>query len=145
MPIKINIPIPPKAQQRVRHAVRGKHAMAYKSKSQQAAEDTFNAFLLSQRPPKPLTGALKLTVRAYMPIPKSKPKWWRESARLGRIVPTTKPDLDNLMKFAKDCFTQMNVWADDKQVVEYGEGTGKYYSDEPRWEIEISEVDNAIR
>jgi Holliday junction resolvase RusA-like endonuclease len=49
----------------------------------------------------------------------------------------TKPDLDNLLKQIKDCLTQMQFWTDDKLVVGYLPGVGKYYSDRPRWEIEI--------
>ena len=72
-----------------------------------------------------------------MPIPKSKPKKWQSDAREGKYRPTTKPDMDNLLKHLKDCLTQMRYWEDDKQVVEYLAGTGKYYSDQPRWEIVI--------
>ena len=143
--MKITIPIIPKAQMRARHAVRGKHAMAYKAVAQRRAEETINAYLLPHIPKKPLSGPVCLTVKAFLPIPKSKPKWWKESAALGRIVPTTKPDLDNLMKNVKDCLTDMRFWTDDKVVVSYGEGTGKYYSDQPRWEIKIVEVENESR
>jgi len=139
--MKLTIPIIPKAQQRARHAVRGKHAMAYKAGSQRRAEETIKAYLLPYVPKKPLTGAICLSVMVFLPIPKSKPKWWKENAAAGRIVPTTKPDLDNLIKNIKDCLTDMRFWTDDRLVVKYGPGTGKYYSDDPRWEIEIEEVE----
>jgi len=35
-------------------------------------------------------------------------------------------------------------WQDDKQVVEYLPGTGKYYGDPARWEIEIETMDQAV-
>ncbi len=43
----------------------------------------------------------------------------------------------NLLKQIKDCLTDMRFWGDDKQVVGYLPHTGKYYSDRPRWEVEI--------
>ena len=54
--------------------------------------------------------------------------------------PTTKPDLDNLLKQFKDCAKGI-FWEDDKQVVEYLPGTGKYYGSPARWEIVIEGVD----
>jgi Holliday junction resolvase RusA-like endonuclease len=135
--IKIVIPIEPKAQMRARHAVRGKHAMAYKCKEQREAEDVLKVFLMRNQPQLPFSGPLSFGVRAYLPIPKSKAKKWQSDARAGRCRPTTKPDMDNLLKHLKDCLTQMRYWEDDKQVVEYMAGTGKYYSDQPRWEVEI--------
>ena len=84
-----------------------------------------------------MIGPVFLGVRAYLPIPSSKPKKWKASALAGEIRPTIKPDLDNLLKHLKDCLTTMRFWEDDRQVVEYLPGTGKYYSDSPRWEIEI--------
>ena len=58
-----------------------------------------------------LTEALEVTIRAYVDIPKSKPKAFRAAALAGKIRPTTKPDADN---FAK-CVDALNrvVWVDD--------------------------------
>ena len=39
--------------------------------------------------------------------------------------------------------SQMRYWTDDAMVVEYLPGTGKYYSDSPRWEIEILPMEAA--
>ncbi|WP_051294907.1 RusA family crossover junction endodeoxyribonuclease [Maridesulfovibrio bastinii] len=135
--MKFTVPIEPKAQMRARHAVRGRHAMAYKDKKQEQAEDTLNTFLIQSRPDEPMIGPLMLRVKAYLPIPKSKTKKFKAGALAGKIRPTVKPDMDNLLKMIKDCMTQMRYWEDDKQVVEYLPGTGKYYSDRPRWEIEL--------
>jgi Holliday junction resolvase RusA-like endonuclease len=94
--------------------------------------------MYEHRPLEPLQGPLLLGVRAYLPIPKSKPKKWQAAAQAGEIRPISKPDTDNLIKQIKDCANRA-MWGDDCQVVEYLPGTGKYYDDGggTRWEIEI--------
>ena len=116
----------------------------YKSKSQRSKEETIKACLLEHKPCQPMRGQLLLGVRVYFAIPKSKPAWFdgtnkefQEFARAGFIRHQVKPDLDNAVKQIKDCLSQMRFWEDDKLVVGYLPGIGKYYSDNPRWEIEI--------
>ncbi len=73
-------------------------------------------------------------------------KWGMENPTVmvaGKIRPTTKPDLDNCIKNLKDVCKGV-FWQDDKQVVEYLPGTGKYYGDPARWEIEIETMDQAV-
>lgn len=65
-----------------------------------------------------------------MPIPKSMSKKQREAT----IYHIKRPDLDNLVKFVKDCLNGL-AWRDDSQVSELF--AGKVYSDEPRTEIWI--------
>ena len=135
------IPIVPTAQMRARACVRGfgakAHASTYKDTAQEDREQTIRAFLAQHVPAVPFDGPVELGVRAYLPIPASKSQRWRAEAAAGRIRPVVKPDLDNLVKQVKDCLTQMLYWTDDKIVVGYLPGVGKYYSDRPRWEIEI--------
>lgn len=138
--MEFSIPVPPVGQMRARHSVRNGFSVTHKAKEQASREMTLKAFLIRERPEKPLEGPLRLGVCAYMPIPASKPKKWREQARAHVIRPTTKPDLDNMLKHLKDCLTQMGFWKDDKQVVEYAAGTGKYYSESPRWHVWIEEI-----
>lgn len=138
--LKITVPIVPKAQARDRIGVVNGRAMSYKSKDQKSAEQTLSTFLLRHIPSRPIDGPVMIGVRAYLPIPKSMPKYKRAMISSGDLRPLTKPDLDNLIKQVKDVMTQMRFWGDDKQVVGYLEGTGKYYSDNPRWEIEIREA-----
>lgn len=140
--IHIVIPIIPTAQARPRFANRGGFIKAYKSKDQEANERTLETFLMEHQPDEPLNGPLWLGVRAYLPMPSSKSKKWRESAKYGEIRPVVKPDLDNLIKNLKDCMTRMRYWVDDKQIVGYLEGTGKYYDDGAgtRWVVEIRQT-----
>jgi len=148
--MKLTIPITPKAQMRARsRAVRAKDgrmiAMTYKDKKQADNEETLKGYLIAllfQNKLKPVReGPVLLGVKAYVPIPRSMPKYKRALALEGKLRPTTKPDLDNLIKHLKDCANEI-LWSDDKQVVGYLDGTGKYYDDGQgsRWEVEIVAV-----
>ncbi len=57
----------------------------------------------------PLDGPAKLTVRFYLPRPKSAPKRVTEPAK--------RPDLDKLLRAVCDALTAAGVWRDDDQVV----------------------------
>jgi Holliday junction resolvase RusA-like endonuclease len=142
--ISLTIPIIPKAQMRARHGrTKGGFSVTYKADVQRQAEQNIISFLAPYRPAAPLEGPLRFKVRAYLPIPASWSGKKTDAARSGFILPTGKPDLDNLIKNIKDCLTALHYWHDDRQVVEYLSGTGKYYDDGqgPRWEIEIVTID----
>lgn len=131
------LPIIPTAQARARHSSSGGFSRTYKAKSQVENEDTIKTFLLPHVPEKPMTGAVSLYFIAYMPIPKSASKKWKETAKTENVFHTKKPDLDNLAKNLKDCMTHMRFWCDDKQV-SYMK-CSKVYSENPRWEVEYRE------
>jgi Holliday junction resolvase RusA-like endonuclease len=63
-----------------------------------------------------------------MPIPRSTSKKRAASMQDGKIHHTKKPDLDNLVKFLKDCCNGV-VWVDDAQVVSVQ--SDKVYSSNP--------------
>ena len=65
----------------------------------------------------PLEGALSLVLIIFVDIPESWPKKRREAALAGTIRPTTKPDLDNIVKLLGDALNGI-CWVDDKQIVE---------------------------
>ena len=136
--ISFTIPIVPVGQRRARACVRGRHAAVYKDKVQELAENVLMTCLAACRPKEPLRGSLRLTIRAFLPVPASKPKRWKAQALNGFIGPTTKPDLDNMVKHLCDCLTQMRFFEDDRQIVQLD--AVKMYSAEPRWEVEITEV-----
>lgn len=142
--MKITIPIIPKAQMRARHGrAKSGFSVTYKADAQRRSEAELISLLEQHRPEgHPLEGPVFLLVKAFLPIPASWPQKKRAGATMGQIRPTSKPDLDNLVKNLKDCLTSLSFWQDDKQVVEYLPGTGKYYDDGqgPRWEIEIKEM-----
>ena len=55
-------------------------------------------------------GAVRVHMRFYLPRPKSAPK---------RVTyPTTRPDVDKLVRGCFDALSDAGVWRDDSQVVE---------------------------
>ena len=150
--MKITLPIIPTPQARPRFCNRPGtgFAKAYKGGAQQQAEWSIEGLLFQHRPASPLEGPLALGVKAYLPIPRSWSKKKKAEAQSGILCHTSKPDLDNLIKQIKDCLTRMNFWRDDRQVMQYLPGTGKYYDDGhgPRWEIEIrpgSDIEESLK
>lgn len=112
-------------------------ASQHKDPEQARHEEQLMQILERHAPAVPLSGALLLGVRAYLPIPESKPEWWKQAANSGYIRPTPKPDFDNFLKNITDCLTQTGFWNDDAQVVGMTAWNGKYYSVKPRWVVEI--------
>lgn len=139
MRIEIVVPIEPKAQKRARHGVVNGRAIAYTDSKQRTEASKLHALLYEHRPSTPWDGPVILGVKAYLPIPASKAGKWKVAAESGAIRPTTRPDLDNLLKMLKDVMSGI-FWKDDRQVVEYLPGTGKYYGRIPRWEIVVESL-----
>jgi Holliday junction resolvase RusA-like endonuclease len=138
--MKFTIVLPPKGQMRARGRAfisNGKACAGnpHKDNRQLLEEEKLLALLYDQRPEKPIEEAISLGIKAFLPIPK-KTKRFQAAALAGEVRPTTKPDLDNMIKHFKDVCKGV-FWVDDKQIVEYLPGTGKYYGDPARWEIEI--------
>lgn len=83
---------------------------------------------------KPLEGALTVNMDIYRQIPKSTSKKRRKLKNDKEIRPIVKPDIDNYTKGILDSLNGI-VWKDDSQVVSLV--ANKYYSDNPRVEIEV--------
>lgn len=140
--IRFTVPIEPVGQKRARHRIvkSGSRVFSttYTDKDQRTQKEKFLALAYEHRPDVPFDNALLLGVKAFLPVPKSKSKKFREAALAGEIRPTKKPDMDNIVKHVKDCLNGV-FWTDDKLVVGYLD-TGKYYSEFGRYEIEIEEL-----
>jgi len=65
----------------------------------------------------PMDGPVELVVSARMRIPASWSRKRQQAAGTGAIVPTARPDLDNIVKAIKDGCNGI-LWRDDSQVVE---------------------------
>lgn len=81
----------------------------------------------------PIEGPLFVEILAVFDIPLS---WGVNKKRLalgGKIFPTSKPDIDNIMK----CIDALNniVWKDDSQIV--SSKIDKRYGKSPRLEISV--------
>lgn len=85
-----------------------------------------------------LTGEISASITAYYPIPNSAGKKRTQAMRAGQERPTKKPDADNVAKIVLDSLNAL-AYPDDSAVVELR--VMKFYSDTPRVEVEISEID----
>ena len=77
---------------------------------------------------------LDMRIIAYYSIPKSVSKKKKTMMLEGKIRPTKKPDMDNVMKVIADSLNQV-AYKDDTQIVDAQ--CRKFYSDTPRVEIII--------
>lgn len=84
---------------------------------------------------KPTKKPIAITILSFYEIPKSWPKWKRNAALEGDIVPTSKPDVDNIEKAIFDALNNV-AYCDDAQIVNVN-GHVKRYSNEPRVEVSI--------
>lgn len=84
-----------------------------------------------------LEGALRVSLQFFLPIPKSFSKKRRAACDAGSILPTAKPDLDNLAKLVLDACNGV-LFTDDSYVVEMV--LSKRYSLEPSIVIEVESI-----
>lgn len=73
----------------------------------------------------------------YLPIPTSWSKKKQEAAERGELLPTARPDIDNLVKIVLDALNEV-AFQDDKQIVELF--AAKRYSRTPRTEVRIERL-----
>lgn len=120
----------PRGQKRGQAVNRGDHAGVYDPEENLTESGRLLAQALASRPPQPLAGPLVVVVRSTIPRPK-KPV---------HALPTTKPDIDNIIKLLFDALTGV-YWLDDKQIV--ATLPIKVYGDEshpPGLEVWVTEV-----
>lgn len=87
------------------------------------------------------TSPVRVTIKAFHKPPKGKSKKVVEDMLNGRILPTKKPDADNVAKIILDGLNSI-AWDDDTQVVEMM--VTKAYSEHPYVAAIIEEI-NAQR
>lgn len=73
----------------------------------------------------------------YRPVQKSLSKAERAKRLSGMVLPTVKQDIDNYQKSFYDALNGI-VWKDDAQITD--ETSKKRYSDRPRIELEVYEI-----
>jgi Holliday junction resolvase RusA-like endonuclease len=137
--IKIIIPEAPVPKGRHQRTFRGGRIWEFTPKKTREYEYLVSQIALLHKPKKLLTGALSVIFCFFRPIPKSFSKKDREWALSGRLRPKTKPDLTNYTKAVEDALNGI-IWKDDSQIVDGG--LHKFYSDNPRTEMLIKEIEN---
>ena len=133
----------PIAKKRPRFVKRGGHTVTYNP--QETEEGMFRHEMLRQLPAtwRPLKGSLSMSCRFLFARPKSHFGTGRNRGKLKPSAPlehTQKPDLDNLVKFIKDCMNR-HIYQDDKQIVRL-DAQKRWCSDneEPMTEVCIIEL-----
>ena len=97
----------PKAQPRPRAVRAGNGVRVYDPGTAQEWKLAIMATLAPlMREREPLTGAVEISMKFFMPRPKGCTAKWH----------TKKPDADNLAKVVMDACTAMSVWSDDAVV-----------------------------
>mgnify|MGYP000932564781 CR=1 FL=1 len=128
----------PIAQGRPRFSRQGGFVKAYDPPRSRDYKQYIKLVAREDAPEAPVTGAVVLSLKIYRAVPKSMSKKKREAALVGRLRPTTKPDISNVLKGVEDALK--GLWyVDDSQIVGYGE-LGKWYAERPRIEITMQEI-----
>lgn len=86
---------------------------------------------------KPLNGPIRVDIIFYMLIPKGTSKKRTKAKIKGDILPTKRPDWDNMAKAITDALNGI-AYNDDNQIVETH--IYKYFSDNPRAEVKITQI-----
>ena len=134
------IPGNPKAQKRHRYRRQGNRTISYDPSS--AEKKTVAIIMRSAWTGKVIKGPVAVSITFHCKRPKSHYRTGKNSHLLkigAPVVKTTKPDVDNHVKFYMDCGKDI-LWHDDAQVIRLE--AWKVYEDEhgPRTEMEAWEV-----
>ena len=130
------VPGKPVGKGRPRAAARGKHITLYTPQKTATYESTVALAADQAMAGKPLiTGPVETLMTIVLPVPASWPKRKQADALAGVVMPTSKPDMDNVVKAIFDAINGI-VWTDDVQVV--GLRVRKVYGAIPRVQVTVS-------
>ena len=133
--------IAPVPQGRPRFARRGKFVKTYDPPKSKKFKTELRKLAEIEHVEKPYHAEqhkpILVDLKVYKPTLKSFSKGKRLKANKGDLRPTTKADVDNYAKGILDSLNGL-FWHDDGQIVDLH--VGKYYSDNPRIEMEIKEI-----
>ena len=114
--VTFTVPGQPVAKGRARISTFGGHVRSYTPEKTRRYENQVSAYAAeAMRNVPPMGGPVEVVVDAHMLVPKSWSLKKRLAAIAGQIKPTTKPDLDNIVK-ALDGMNGIIV-VDDSQIV----------------------------
>lgn len=137
MIVKFSVLGEPMVKKRPRASMRNGHAVVYTPKDTVNYENLVR-YTYQSEVGKKLEGAIEMTVKAYFPIPKSVSKKQRAIMATETYPCLKHKDIDNVCKIIMDSILKI-AYDDDKQVYKL---TGeKYYSENPRVEVELRNDD----
>lgn len=140
MELTLTIPGEPCAQGRPRFSTHGGFVKAYdpeKSRNYKAYVKMIAIKSMQEQGWKCTELPLSIEIRAFMSIPSSKSKKFKQAAIVGTERPTKKPDVDNVFKILTDALSGI-AYKDDKQIVDAK--ISKWYADDARVEAMIKAV-----
>lgn len=130
------VPGKPVGKGRPRAAARGKHITLYTPQKTANYESTVALAANQAMAGNPLiTGPVEALMTIVLPVPVSWSKRKQADALAGTVMPTSKPDMDNVVKAIFDAINGI-VWTDDVQVV--GLRVRKVYGAIPRVQVTVS-------
>ena len=132
--IKFRIPGKVQPQGRPRASSRGGYVRLYDPPTSRDYKKHVKEVAKEYAPSEPLEGPLHVRMTFSKQYLKSWTKKQRANAEDGILLPTTKPDIDNLSKGIMDALNGV-IWKDDSQVVELL--LSKIYDDEHYADVEI--------
>lgn len=134
--MKIDFEIPGKVQAKQRPRFNGR--FAYTPEKTLEYENWVKACYSMKYPVLQLAGPLKVTIITYFAIPKSTSKKKAKQMLDYEILPTVKPDTDNIAKSILDSLNGI-AYLDDKQVVNLQ--VEKYYAETSSVSVKIEEIE----
>lgn len=135
--IKVKITIPGEPQGKERPRFNAKKKITYTPQKTKNYEE-FIATIYKLQGRHFFTGCVKADIKAYYRIPKSDSKNKRQLKLDGKIRPSKKPDVDNIIKAVLDALNGV-AYTDDAAIVEAN--IKKYYSNDPRIELTLEDVE----
>lgn len=135
---KFTVPGMPQGKMRPRASAFGGHAKVHPDAKQIEYENWMRCCYSEAYPDQdPLACPIEIDIQAYFPIPKSVSKKGRKAMLDGDILPTKKPDLDNIVKNL-DALNGI-AFEDDDLICEIH--AIKLFSEAPRVVITIREME----
>lgn len=129
------VPGTPVAKGRPRFARRGNYVTAYTPKKTANYESLVRIYASqAMQGVAVIAGAVSVSICLFIAPPASWSKKKKESAILGEIYPTSRPDAENIAKAINDACNAL-VWADDSQIVD--QFVSKRYSESARAVVQV--------
>lgn len=139
MRVSFTVPGEPKGKQRPQFSRMGKFVRAYTPQQTVSYENLVKMAYCTDGEPIKLQGAISACIDAFFSIPKSASKKKHEQMVQQQIRPiTTRIDSDNICKIVLDALNGI-AYDDDRQVVDIE--VHKYYSENPRTRVVLTELD----
>lgn len=141
-PVTVILLGPPVPYARMRTSVIGRHFVPGRQRNAAAAIQLAATEVMQEGGYVMFDEPVMMTLRAEMPIPASWSKKKQQAAVRGEVLPTGKPDLDNLQKLCADSMSQI-VMRDDAQVVRVE--ASKVYSLSPKIIVTIAPMNGELK